>query len=48
LTTTLRGWLTNSELQHQWHKAALTARDSLQRWDTTAATVFEALQRPPT
>ena len=48
LTTALRGWLTNSELQHQWHKAALTARDGLQRWDTTAATVLEALQRLPT
>lgn len=45
LTNTLRNWLANPALQERWRNSALRARDHLQGWDTTAATVLEALQR---
>jgi len=45
LATTLRTWLTDEALQERWRNSALRARDHLQGWDTTAATVLEALQR---
>ena len=44
---TLRSWLTDHAKQQTWRNAALTAREHLQGWDTTAATVMEALERPP-
>lgn len=43
LTNTLRSWLTDPALQARWRTAALTARDHLQGWDTTAAIVLKAL-----
>ncbi|MCM0614533.1 glycosyltransferase family 4 protein [Paenarthrobacter sp. TYUT067] len=45
LTNTLRNWLANPALQERWRNSALRARDHLQGWDTSAATVLEALQR---
>ena len=47
LAGTLRRWLTDHAQQQTWRNAAMTAREHLQGWDTTAATVMEALERPP-
>ncbi|MFJ6456900.1 glycosyltransferase family 4 protein [Paenarthrobacter sp. NPDC091669] len=44
---TLRNWLTNPELQQRWRNNALQARQHLQGWDTTAATVLSALGTKP-
>ncbi|GAA3274210.1 glycosyltransferase family 4 protein [Paenarthrobacter aurescens] len=44
---TLRRWLTDQGLQQSWRNNALQARQDLQGWDTTAATVLKALQSPP-
>lgn len=43
LTMTLRNWLTDPALQQRWRGAAISARDSLQSWDATAATVLKAI-----
>ena len=45
LANTLRTWLDDSVLQQTWRSNALQAREHLRGWDTTAATVLEALQR---
>ncbi|WP_242703526.1 glycosyltransferase family 4 protein [Arthrobacter sp. D5-1] len=47
LTMTLRVWLTNPTLQQRWRNNALQARQHLQGWDTTAATVLSALGTKP-
>lgn len=47
LSETLRHWLTDPAQQQAWHNNALQARERLQNWDTAAATVLEALERPP-
>ncbi len=46
LTSTLRTWLTDHAQQQSWRSNALQAREHLSGWDTTAATVLEALQHP--
>ncbi|WP_024819573.1 glycosyltransferase family 4 protein [Arthrobacter sp. 31Y] len=46
LTTTLRTWLTDHARQQGWRNNALQAREHLQGWDTTAATVLKALATP--
>lgn len=47
LASTLRAWLTDSTLQQEWRSNALNARNNLHSWDTTAVTVWEALEHPP-
>ncbi|MEJ1115151.1 glycosyltransferase family 4 protein [Paenarthrobacter sp. CCNWLY172] len=47
LTRTLRNWLTDPALQQRWRNNALQARQHLQGWDTTAATVLSALGTKP-
>ncbi len=47
LAGTLRTWLSDHAQQQTWRNAAMTARERLQGWDTTAATVLRALERPP-
>jgi glycosyltransferase involved in cell wall biosynthesis len=47
LASTLRTWLSDHALQERWRSRALTAREHLQGWDTTAVAVLEALQSPP-
>ncbi|MBT2584774.1 glycosyltransferase family 4 protein [Arthrobacter sp. ISL-95] len=46
LTETIKKWLGDKALQQTWRSNALHARKHLHNWDTTAATVLEALQRP--
>lgn len=43
LTDAIEKWLTDPTLQEHWRNAALTAREHLQGWDTTAAVVLKAL-----
>ncbi|MFK0040032.1 glycosyltransferase family 4 protein [Paenarthrobacter sp. NPDC090517] len=47
LASTLRSWLTDHAQQQTWRNAAMTAREHLQGWDTTAATVLKAVQSSP-
>ncbi len=47
LASTLRTWLSDHALQERWRSRALTAREHLHGWEATAATVLEALERPP-
>ncbi|MFF2842040.1 glycosyltransferase family 4 protein [Paenarthrobacter sp. NPDC057981] len=44
---TLRTWLTDHALQESWRSNALQARRGLQRWESTARTVLDALEAPP-
>ncbi|SEJ67799.1 Glycosyl transferases group 1 [Arthrobacter sp. yr096] len=46
LTDSLKRWLTDPTLQELWRSNALRAREHLQGWDTTAATVLKALATP--
>ncbi|MGA8788894.1 MAG: glycosyltransferase family 4 protein [Paenarthrobacter sp.] len=47
LADKLRAWLTNPALQKRWRNNALQAREHLQGWDATAATVLSALATKP-
>ncbi|WP_200846836.1 glycosyltransferase family 4 protein [Arthrobacter sp. 18067] len=46
LADTLKNWLTTPVLQERWRSNALQAREHLQGWDATAATVLRALAAP--
>ncbi|WP_422758040.1 glycosyltransferase family 4 protein [Paenarthrobacter sp. C1] len=47
LADTLRGWLTDVEIQGSWHENAILARDNLSGWDNTAAIVLKAVTASP-
>ena len=47
LARTLRRWLTDPALQDAWRTAAHHARRGLPGWDSTAATILNALAAPP-
>jgi glycosyltransferase involved in cell wall biosynthesis len=45
LAALLRRWLSDPGLRSSWRAAALTARDRLPGWDSTAGNVLEYLER---
>ncbi|WP_426976023.1 glycosyltransferase [Pseudarthrobacter sp. O4] len=47
LAEVLRRWLTEPALRARWRAGAAAARDRLPGWETTARTVFEALDTAP-
>jgi glycosyltransferase involved in cell wall biosynthesis len=47
LAWVLRSWLTDPALRTRWRAAAITARNRLPGWDSTARTVVEALRAGP-
>jgi glycosyltransferase involved in cell wall biosynthesis len=46
LATTIRRWLSESQLRSSWREAALAARNRLPGWDSTARNVVEYLEGP--
>jgi glycosyltransferase involved in cell wall biosynthesis len=44
LAEAVRTWLTDAEVRRRWREAALAARGQLQSWETTAQTVYKAIE----